>query len=140
MQLKTMTLAAVVGAAVALSGAARAADPAAQTAQQQQEQLTKGASGHQDGKLEKIEGNSLQLKPYQKKAGVANLTTTGDTKVFAFEPYGLVSSGMSGAVLNPGANVRVYYKPAPGGTLQIVAIQLLPPAEAAQMESGQSNK
>ena len=139
-QLKVVAVAVAAGAAVALSGVAHAA-PAADPAQTQREQITKGAVGHQDGQVQKVQGNNLQLQPYQKKAGVANLTATADTKVFAFEPNGLVSSGMSSAVLNPGANVRVYFKPSPDGkTQQIVAIQLLPMSKAVQEQAGQANK
>jgi len=137
MNAKTLVLAALLGASLALTGTAHAA---AGSAEQQQKQLTIGAAGHQDGQVQTVQGNKVTLKPYQESAGVAELKATGQTKVFAFVPNGLVSSSMSSAVLSPGANVRVYFKPAPKGTApEIVAIQLLPTSEANELQQQQKN-
>lgn len=133
MRIKTMAVAATLGAALALSGPARAADP--DPAKQQQEQLTQGSAGYQDGQVAKLEGNTLMLEPYQKEAGTAQLQANPDTKVFAVIPNGLVSSGLGNAVLNPGANVRVYYKPGPNESQQIVAVELLPMDEARRIQA-----
>lgn len=140
MNFKNVAGLAALAGVLALSGAAVAQTAAEKgKAASQQQQLTKDATGTQEGQLRGFENNALSLQPYQKAAGVANVPVSGDVPVFSATPGAFISTQLSSATLEPGSNVRVYFNQKDNQT-KVVAIEVIPQAEANALFQGQANK
>lgn len=143
---KALTIACIATFGVACSSSQKVQDdrgPMAQNGQMQQDDVAEReaiigqADAWQPGIVRDMSDETLILEPYQRAAGEARIQIDPETPVFQEE--GRVST----RALQPGTDVRVFYRHDATGAPQVVAVEILSPEEANEVRGlfeGQQNQ
>lgn len=143
---RTLFVACIAGFALACSSSQKVEDergPMTQNGQMQEddaaerEAIIGQADAWQPGIVRDVQDEMLILEPYQRAAGEARVQLDPETPVFQEE--GRVST----RALQPGTDVRVFYRHDATGVPQVVAVEILSPEEASEVRGlfeGQQNQ
>lgn len=121
---------ATAGAAAPAAGAT-AAPPAASAATKLEQDADARSQGSQAGRILTVEQGVVSLDPYQRAAGNARLVFANDAQVFRGDQV------LSIADVKQGSDVRVYFDNQAGTLPKVVAIEILPPDQAAMLEKAE---
>jgi len=103
----------------------------AETAQTMEQAVAQQATGSQAGKVQQAGEGMLLLDPYQARAGAAVITLEEKTPVFR---EGQEPAFNAAELLQPGADVLVYFQERPGEQPLVLGIRVLAADEAQRMQ------